>query len=80
MFGGILEVKGETKLECLKKCREREELYDYVTKIHEVEELNKIFKYNPQKHKKDQYAGMAYRKYYRAIMKLKPKEVEHGKR
>ncbi len=74
MFGGLLEVKGETKLECVKKCQEREALYDYVTRIHEVEEMNKIFTYNANKHKNDQFAGVAYRKYYRAFMRLKPKE------
>ena len=74
MMNGLLEVKGDTKLECMQKCRQREELYDYVTPIHQMEELNKIFKYNHNRHKKDQYAGVAYRKYYRAIMKLKPKE------
>lgn len=77
MFGGILEVKGETKLECLKKCREREELYDYVTKIHEVTDFNKTYGFDG---KKTVYTGVHHKKYYRAIMKLKPKEVEHGKR
>ena len=80
MFDGLLEVKGDTKLECVKKCQEREELYDYVTPIHEVKMMKRIMKYNPAKHQKNQYAGMAFHKYYRAIMKLKPKEVEHGKR
>lgn len=73
MFGGILEVKGETKLECLKKCQEREDMYDYVTPIHEMTVFKKIFKYNAREHAKNQYAGVAYQKYYRAIMKLKPK-------
>ncbi len=73
MMNGLLEVKGETKLECVHKCQEREDMYDYVTKIHEVTMFKKIFKYNAKQHAKNQYAGVAYQKYYRAIMKLKPK-------
>ena len=66
-------IKGDTKLECLNKCRAREDLYEYVTQIHEVREMKRIFTYNSKSHERDQYAGMHFKKYYRAIMKLKDK-------
>lgn len=70
----LIEVKGDTKIECLRKCRKYEDNFEYVTKIHEVTFVKGIFKYNPQLHKKNQYAGTAFQKYYRAFMRLKPKE------
>lgn len=68
---GLLEVKGHTKLECIRKCRKREDIYEYVTPIHKVEILNKKFTYNKKKHKNDKFDGFDQRTFYRAYMRLK---------
>lgn len=74
MNSRMLEIKAETKLECIRKCRQREDLYEYVTPIHKVEALNKIFTYNRRGHKANKFAGLNHSVYYRAYMKLKERE------
>lgn len=66
-------IEKDTKLECLQACRKKENIYDYVTQIHEVEVSQKMYKHHYQKGK-DIYIGQAYKKYYRAYMRLKARE------
>ena len=68
-----ITIEKETKLECLRECRKKEHIYDYITPIHEVEVYHRMYKHNARK-RQDVYIGQAYRKYYRAYMKLKARE------
>ena len=44
-----ITIEKDTKLECLKACREKEALYDYITPIHKVEVEKRMFKHIPRK-------------------------------
>ena len=66
-------IEKDTLKECFQECKKKESIYDYITPIHKVEVEKRMFKHIPRK-RKDVYIGQAYRKYYRAYMKLKARE------